>query len=99
MRVKETTPRYIIIKLLKSGDESSRLSKTCHVPGEKVRMRADFSLGMMRARREDSNVFKELEGRITINLEFYAQQIYLSKARVNHLFPAPWQGYCGWAVG
>ena len=51
-----------------------------------MRMRAHFSLGMM---REDSNVFKVLEGGITVNLGFCAQQMYLSKTRVNHFCPVP----------
>lgn len=36
--MKETTPRYVIIKLLKTSDMASRFKKTSYVQGTKVRV-------------------------------------------------------------
>ena len=81
--MKKTTPRHIIIELLKANAEKKALEaarkKTWCVQENEDRMTADFSLGTMPMTKRWSTIFKVLKD---VDLEVYTQQEYLSKTKI-----------------
>ena len=90
MSPKRTTPRDIIIKIVKFKDKeriskAERKNQFIMYKENSIRLSADFSAGTLQVRREWHDIFKMVKGKKTYNQEYSTWQSY-SKLREKQSF-------------